>query len=111
MELKQYKVINGSAGSICLVGQRRVEIPGNAETVISLPVDTARATISRLKNRYPLLKISEYVAGATAQPVEQATPVQPVAQPVEAPKAENKPEENQANSEPTESKYAKKSGK
>lgn len=58
--LKTYLVTNNSEGSICVTGRTRIDIPGLCKDLpLVLPENTARQTISRLKQRYPLLKIRE----------------------------------------------------
>lgn len=60
MQIKKYLVTNNSEGSICVTGRTRIDIPGMCkDLVLTLPENTARQTISRLKQRYPLLKIRE----------------------------------------------------
>ena len=60
MQTKKYLVTNNSEGSICVTGRTRIDIPGMCkDLVLTLPENTARQTISRLKQRYPLLKIRE----------------------------------------------------
>lgn len=60
MQTKKYLVTNNSEGSICVTGRTRIDIPGMCKDLpLSLPENTARQTISRLKQRYPLLKIRE----------------------------------------------------
>lgn len=60
MQTKTYLVTNNSEGSICVTGRTRIDIPGMCKDLpLSLPENTARQTISRLKQRYPLLKIRE----------------------------------------------------
>ena len=60
MKTKKYLVTNNSEGSICVTGRTRIDIPGMCkDLVLTLPENTARQTISRLKQRYPLLKIRE----------------------------------------------------
>ncbi len=57
---KTYLVTNQSEGSICVTGRTRIDIPGLCKDLpLSLPDNTARKTILRLKQRYPLLKIRE----------------------------------------------------
>lgn len=90
MNMKVYTVTNNGAGTVTLMGLRRVEIPGNVQNMqLSLPADTAKATVSRLKQRYPLLKIVEGTPKAEQAPVEspkaeQAAPVESNAQDVES---------------------------
>lgn len=58
MQTKKYFVTNNSEGSICITGRQRIDIPGLCKDLpLVLPENTARQTISRLKQRYPLLKI------------------------------------------------------
>lgn len=60
MQKKTYLVTNNSEGSICVTGRTRIDIPGKCkDLLLSLPENTARQTISRLKQRYPLLKITD----------------------------------------------------
>lgn len=60
MQTKKYLVTNNSEGSICVTGRTRIDIPGMCKDLpLFLPENTARQTISRLKQRYPLLKIRE----------------------------------------------------
>ena len=60
MQTKKYLVTNNSEGSICVTGRTRIDIPGMCkDLVLTVPENTARQTISRLKQRYPLLKIRE----------------------------------------------------
>lgn len=60
MQTKKYLVTNNSEGSICITGRQRIDIPGLCKDLpLVLPENTARQTISRLKQRYPLLKIRE----------------------------------------------------
>lgn len=56
----KYLVTNGGEGSICIAGRQRLEIPGKCvDLEIALPDITAKTTISRLKQRYPLLSFKE----------------------------------------------------
>lgn len=60
MQTRKYLITNNSEGSICVTGRMRIDIPGMCRDLpLSLPENTARQTISRLKQRYPLLKIRE----------------------------------------------------
>ena len=60
MKKIKYLVTNGGEGSICIAGRQRLEIPGKCvDLEIYLPDITAKATISRLKQRYPLLSFKE----------------------------------------------------
>ena len=80
MQTKTYLVTNNSEGSICVTGRTRIDIPGMCkDLVLTLPENTARQTISRLKQRYPLLKIreaQENMAASTDNP-ENGNNVQP----------------------------------
>lgn len=82
--MKVYTVTNNGAGTITLMGLRRVEIPGNVQNMeLKLPADTAKATVARLKQRYPLLKIVDGAPKAEepkAQPVSEPAPVEAPAQ-------------------------------
>ncbi len=67
MQTKTYLVTNNSEGSICVTGRTRIDIPGLCKDLpLTLPENTARQTISRLKQRYPLLKIRETQENHTA---------------------------------------------
>lgn len=60
MKNRKFLVTNMSEGSICVTGRTRIDIPGMCRDLpLSLPENTASQTISRLKRRYPLLKIRE----------------------------------------------------
>lgn len=60
MKNKKYLVTNNGEGSICVSGRTRIDIPGLCKDVpLELPEVTAKATIARLKQRYPLLKIRD----------------------------------------------------
>lgn len=60
MQTRKYLITNNSEGSICVTGRTRIDIPGMCRDLpLCLPENTARQTISRLKQRYPLLKIRE----------------------------------------------------
>lgn len=94
MNTKKYLVTNMSEGSICVAGRKRIDIPGKCQDLpLVLPANTAKQTISRLKQRYPLLKIREAVeANATS-----AAPVSTTAKPKTArAKKESAPVSNSA---------------
>lgn len=75
MQMKYFKVTNNADGTICLAGRTRVEIPGHCKDLtIKLPDSTARATIARLKQRYPLLKIVEVAEEQPAPSVPASSP-------------------------------------
>ena len=65
METRKFLVTNSGEGSICVTGRNRIDIPGLCvDAPIELPENTARQTVARLKQRYPLLKITEVKGGA-----------------------------------------------
>lgn len=80
---KQYLVSNPSSAPICIVGRRRLEIPAqcvNAPCVFSGD-EEAKATIAKLKRRYPLLKFEpvgeEGTPAVGANPASPASPASP----------------------------------
>lgn len=79
--MKKYLVTNLGEGTVTLMGVRRVEIPGGCvDMEMSLPEESAKATVSRLKQRYPLLKISDANTKPEKAPVvaETKAPEAPV---------------------------------
>lgn len=71
--MKKYLVTNNGEGSICVVGRNRIEIPGLCKDMqLDLPDKTARQTVSRLRQRYPLLKFTEVKTSQAATPVPQS---------------------------------------
>ena len=57
---KIYFFTNMSESSICITGRTSFEIPGKCEDLrIVLPDHSAKQTVARLKQRYPLLRIKE----------------------------------------------------
>ncbi|MBO5491496.1 MAG: hypothetical protein J5960_08775 [Desulfovibrio sp.] len=89
MQMKNYKVTNNGEGSICLAGRVRIDIPGMCKDVlISLPDDTAKATVSRLKQRYPLLKIVEVADGSAEARQPQASTASDADKASDAPKTD-----------------------
>lgn len=72
MQTKTYLVTNNGEGSICVTGRTRIDIPARCRDMkLALPEATARQTVSRLKQRYPLLKIVE-VKDAQTPPAASA---------------------------------------
>lgn len=60
MKNKKYLVTNNGEGSICVSGRTRIDIPGLCKDMpLELPEVTAKATVARLKQRYPLLVFKE----------------------------------------------------
>lgn len=58
MKMQKYNVTNNTSTPIALVGRVRVSIPAHCtELTISLPAISAKATVARLKKKYPALKI------------------------------------------------------
>lgn len=73
MKTKRFFITNNSEGSICVTGRQRIDIPGKCRDLpLVLPEASARQTVSRLKQRYPLLKIREAVEATKPEiPVSQ----------------------------------------
>ena len=93
MKTQKFTVTNNSGTSICLMGRQRVSIPGGCkDLVILLPDTSAKATVARLRKKYPALKIKamEEIKKAEA-PIAPASAPVPAA-PAEAAQAEAKPE-------------------
>lgn len=106
MKKIKYLVTNGGEGSICIAGRQRLEIPGKCvELEIALPDITAKTTISRLKQRYPLLSFKEVQENAEAEtpatPVEAPTPeAETPATPARNSRRKNAPEQPSAENAP-----------
>ena len=78
MKRVKYLVTNQSEGSICVAGRTRIEIPGLCSDLpVFLPEDVAKRTVSRLKQRYPLLKIREAGATDAAKGSTESAPANP----------------------------------
>ena len=103
MKMQKFTVTNNSSISICLMGRQRVSIPGGCkDLVIVLPDASAKATVARLKKKYPALKIKA---------VEEAKPAVPDA-PVSAPATDTAPAEAaQAEAKPEAKNEKKSNGK
>lgn len=95
MNTIKYLVTNNSEGSICVAGRQRLEIPGKCvDLEISLPDTTAKATVTRLKQRYPLLsfrKVEDAAPAAEALAPEAEPPTPEVDTPAPAKNAKKKP--------------------
>lgn len=73
MQTRTYYVTNNSEGSICITGRTRIDIPGLCKDLpITLPDTTAKATVARLKQKYPLLKFSD--KAPAKQPEQEKQP-------------------------------------
>lgn len=60
MNTKNFLVTNNGEGSICVSGRTRIDIPGLCkDLLLELPEVTAKTTVARLKQRYPLLTFKE----------------------------------------------------
>lgn len=83
MQTRTYYVTNNSEGSICITGRTRIDIPGLCKDLpIVLPDTTAKATVARLKQKYPLLKFSDKAPAKQPEPEKQLEPgKQPEKQP------------------------------
>ena len=93
MKTQKFTVTNNSGTSICLMGRQRVSIPGGCkDLVILLPDASAKATVARLRKKYPALKIKamEEIKKAEAPTAPPSAPVP--AAPAEAAQAEAKNE-------------------
>lgn len=103
MKTKKYLVTNGGEGSICISGRQRLEIPGKCVNLeISLPDLTAKTTISRLKQRYPLLQFKEVegepeVAAPAAKTSRRAAARQSAPESTPENNSEQTPEEGNGN--------------
>ena len=92
MQSKYYKVTNNSEGAIVLMGRACVKIPGKCiEHVIKLPAASANNTVARLKQSYPMLKIT-----STDAPKASAAAPAASAPAASAPTAANNEAKNEA---------------